>query len=158
MDFGYEQDDHIFLSKIYGKQNGDSAVQVVGSVVCKEGRLLTFPNILQHRVLPFELADKTKPGHRKILALFLIDPHMKIISTANVPPQQKEWWAEKLWDTAAFGAIPREIHENIVGQADHLMSMEEAKEWRLKLMEERKNFVLSYDEIFTCDIFSLCEH
>ena len=126
--------------------------------MCKEGRLLTFPNTLQHRVLPFELSDKTKLGHRKLLALFLVDPHMKIISTANVPPQQKEWWQEELWDTRALGAIPREIHEHIVEQADHLMNLEEAKEWRLKLMEERKNFVLSHDDLFTYDWFSLCEH
>ncbi|KAJ6184217.1 hypothetical protein N7519_005518 [Penicillium mononematosum] len=59
------------------------------------GRLLTFPNTLQHRVSPFSLADNTKPGHRKILALFLVDPNLRIISSANVPPQDELWWKRK---------------------------------------------------------------
>ncbi|KAF8901528.1 hypothetical protein CPB84DRAFT_1771012 [Gymnopilus junonius] len=32
----------------------------------------------------------------KILALFLVDPHIKILSTAHVPPKQKEWWQEEI--------------------------------------------------------------
>ncbi|KAF3047191.1 hypothetical protein E8E12_011596 [Didymella heteroderae] len=50
----------------------------------------------QHRVSPFELADPTKPGRRRFIALWLVDPHKRIISTANVPPQQLSWWAESL--------------------------------------------------------------
>ena len=48
---------------------------------------------------PFELADATKPGHRRFIALWLVDPHKRIISTANVPPQQLSWWAESLVGT-----------------------------------------------------------
>ncbi|KAJ4315638.1 hypothetical protein N0V94_005835 [Neodidymelliopsis sp. IMI 364377] len=48
----------------------------------------------QHRVSPFELADPNKPGHRQFIALWLVDPHKRIISTANVPPQQRSWWTE----------------------------------------------------------------
>ena len=33
----------------------------------KEDRVVVFPNMFQHHVDPFELKDKTKPGHRKIL-------------------------------------------------------------------------------------------
>jgi hypothetical protein len=87
---GYPQNVHGWLEEVYGCRNEEAAVQEVGSVLCKEGRLLTFPNILQHQVQPFELADKTKKGHRKILALFLVDPGIRVISTANVPPQQKD--------------------------------------------------------------------
>jgi Protein of unknown function (DUF4246) len=53
----YEQFDHTFLQAIFGCYNEEEAVQEIGSVFCKEGRLLTFPNTLQHRVLPFALAD-----------------------------------------------------------------------------------------------------
>lgn len=73
-------------------------VQNYGTVDTRPGRLLAFPNVLQHRVSSFKLADPTKPGHRRFIALWLVDPHIRIISTANVPPQQQEWWAE-----AAFG-------------------------------------------------------
>jgi hypothetical protein len=48
----------------------------------------------QHRVSPFKLVDPTKPGHRRFIALWLVDPHKRIISTANVPPQQRSWWTE----------------------------------------------------------------
>lgn len=39
-----------------------AAVQEVGDVETKEGRMLASPNVLQHRARPFELADGTKPG------------------------------------------------------------------------------------------------
>ncbi|KAG5633649.1 hypothetical protein DXG03_006869, partial [Asterophora parasitica] len=79
---------------VFGCENEGPMLQDVGSVDTREGRLLTWPNVLQHRVHPFSLADPTKPGHRKIVALFLVDPNIRIISTANVPCQQREWWAE----------------------------------------------------------------
>ncbi|KMK61263.1 hypothetical protein Y699_02104 [Aspergillus fumigatus Z5] len=34
-------------------------------------------------------------GHRKILAFLLVDPHLSMISSANVPPQQEDWWKER---------------------------------------------------------------
>ncbi|TBU44511.1 hypothetical protein BD309DRAFT_990242 [Dichomitus squalens] len=51
--------------------------QELGSIVAKEGKCVVFPNIYQYRVQPFELADKTKPGCRKILCFFLVDPFTK---------------------------------------------------------------------------------
>jgi hypothetical protein len=89
-DMSYPQSVHGWLEEVFGCRNEEAAVQEVGSVLCKEGRLLAFPNILQHQVQPFELVDKTKKGHRKILALFLVDPGIRVISTANVPPQQRD--------------------------------------------------------------------
>jgi hypothetical protein len=56
----------------------------------------------QHRVSPFKLIDPTKPGHRRFIALWLVDPNKRIISTANVPPQQQDWWVD-----AIFGDIPQ---------------------------------------------------
>jgi hypothetical protein len=51
----------------------DHIMQVVGQVPTPEDRLLIFPNILQHCVQPFDLAEERKPSRRKILALFLVD-------------------------------------------------------------------------------------
>jgi hypothetical protein len=45
----------------------------------------------QHRVSSFRLEDPTKPGHRRFIALWLVDPTQRIISTANLPPQQMDW-------------------------------------------------------------------
>ncbi|KZV97535.1 hypothetical protein EXIGLDRAFT_832794 [Exidia glandulosa HHB12029] len=58
---------------VWGLETGGLLVQDLGSLDTKCGRCIAFPNIFQHRVAPFSLLDKTKPGHRKILALFLVD-------------------------------------------------------------------------------------
>ncbi|OJK04301.1 hypothetical protein ASPACDRAFT_73958 [Aspergillus aculeatus ATCC 16872] len=146
-DMGYQQDRHEFIHAVYGfgsdvdgYNDSEHFTQDLGSVVCNEGRLVTFPNTVQHRVAPFALADPTKPGHRKILALFLIDPHRRVISTANVPPQQAEWAGDQ-------GAL-----------AQGLMTMEEAKAYRLELMEERSVFQDKQNGAFETGSFSLCEH
>ena len=160
-DFFYEQGEDTFLPAVFGLVNFESTVQEIGSVVCREGRLLTFPNTLQHCVSPFELEDKTKPGHRKILALFLVDPHLKIISTKNVPPQQKDWWIGKLFQTkgiAFMEKLPPEIVNHILSFIDEPMSLETAKEKRLELIAERSRYVSEQDENFKQGEYSLCEH
>jgi Protein of unknown function (DUF4246) len=86
-------------------------VQEVGSVVCKEGRLLTFPNTLQHRVLPFALADPSTWGHCKILALFLVDPNLHVIPTSSVPPQRQDWWNDKVYEGGGFGGLNEDLQE-----------------------------------------------
>jgi hypothetical protein len=155
----YQQDHHEWLSEVFGCEQGGPAIQYVGDVVAKEGRLLTFPNIFQHRVGPFGLADKTKPGHRKILALFLVDPHIRIISTANVPCQQKAWWAEELRAQRIFPKFPNEVLKEVVDAVEGFpLGMDEAKALRLELMEERKIFVHYHEQQFESAIFSLCEH
>jgi hypothetical protein len=127
-----------------------------GRILTRQGRLLSFPNVFQHRVAPFSLADRSKPGHRKILALFLVDPKERIISTANVPPQQKDWWAETLRDTGALSALPTELFEAVIDEVVDPMDLEEAKELRLELMEERKGLQETFgDDLNT---FNFCEH
>ena len=73
-----------------------SCLQNYGTVATPQGRLLAFPNVFHHRVSGFRLADPTKPCHRRFIALWLVDPQTRIISTANVPPQQAEWWSGAL--------------------------------------------------------------
>nr|WDW19276.1 DUF4246 [Penicillium meliponae] len=167
-DVGYEQSRHEFLQQIYGfgthvESNYKSQLtQDLGAVVCREGRLLTFPNIVQHRVSPFSLADPTKPGHRKILAFFLVDPHLKIISTANIPPQQMSWGAEKAELTRGVigGRLPVELQDMVLqeGVLQPLMTMDEAKKFRLELMEERSVKAPNQNEAFEMGSFCLCEH
>lgn len=108
-----------------------------------QGRLLTFPNTLQHRVEPFELADKSRPGHRRFLALWLVDPHYRICSTRNVPPQQEAWWAES-------GQLAAASTEG------RLMSLEEAKQLRLVLMAERTWAAQAVER--GLETYNFCEH
>ncbi|KKA25905.1 hypothetical protein T310_0108 [Rasamsonia emersonii CBS 393.64] len=138
----YEQEDyHEWLQEVFGCEQGViPLVQEIGDVLCKEGRLLTFPNVLQHRVSPFRLADPTKPGHRKILALFLVDPNIRIISTANVPPQQDEWWREEIRRHKLLGMLPTELQEQVLDELDFPLRMEEAEALRLALLDDRKAF------------------
>jgi hypothetical protein len=156
----YPQDYHRWLEDVFGCQNRGPAIQDIGNVLTKEGRLITFPNTLQHQVQPFELADPTKPGHRKILALFLVDPIVNIISTANVPCQRKDWWRRAIKEQETLlGTLPLELKDNVYEMVeDFPISMEEAKEVRLELMDERKEFVVKQDDYFNYTVFSLCEH
>ncbi|KAH6909366.1 hypothetical protein BKA70DRAFT_1426493 [Coprinopsis sp. MPI-PUGE-AT-0042] len=163
VDFNYEQGVHDFLVPVYGAENEDSAVQEVGSVETREGRLLTFPNILQHQVQPFALQDKTKPGHRKILALFLVDSNIRVLSTAHVPPQQLAWWRKALHQDdkkMPIKDLPLELQDHVYDGVDEFpISLIEAKRLREELMAERKAFVLQHSKAFEASTtFSLCEH
>ncbi|MDX3537061.1 DUF4246 domain-containing protein [Streptomyces sp. MB09-01] len=129
----YEQNDDAGLREVYGLQDEDALNQVLGSVPTPAGRCLAFPNVLQHRVDAFRLADPTRPGHRKILAFFLVDPAEQIVSTSDVPPQQP--WS----DTST-------------------MTLEQARTYREELMKERKFFVDEHNEQLYEREFSLCEH
>src|ERR1700753_3578383 len=71
-------------------------LQDVGDVVTKTHRCVAFPNLYQHQVQPFHLEDSTRPGHRKILVFFLVDPTQRIPSATDVAPQQREWITEAM--------------------------------------------------------------
>ena len=132
-DPNYEQNDDTGLRTVYGLDDEDALNQVLGAAETRGGRALAFPNILQHRVDPFRLADPNRPGHRKILAFFLVDPSVTIVSTSDVPPQQP-------WSPTST------------------MTLEQAKDYREELMKERKFFVDQHNEDIYEREFSLCEH
>lgn len=146
----------------------------------------------QHRVSPFRLADPTKPGHRRFIALWLVDPHNRILSAANVTPQRQDWWldsafggstesrkavAEKLpaellqllraediiLDTEAMKAkgtkLPPSVMEMIRSHFSlGTLSLEEARENRLVLMEERTSHQREAEEEWMGAEYSFCEH
>jgi Protein of unknown function (DUF4246) len=156
MEMQYEQNDHVPLQIIFGtdSMSQEPAVQTLGSVVTKGGRMIAFPNTLQHKVEPFSLIDKTKPGHRRFLVLWLVDPHYRVMSTANVPPQQHEWWTNEIYKLG--WKLPPELTKMVTDNSDSLMRMDEAKEHRLKLMDERVKFVSAVEGNF--EEYFLCEH
>ncbi|KAJ1953524.1 hypothetical protein EC988_002945 [Linderina pennispora] len=159
---GYEQDDARGMRLAYGIELDEDRMatlsQELGGVEALNGRCICFPNTYQHQVSGFKLKDPSKPGHRKILAFFLIDPSMRIPSTKIVPPQQQDWWAEKVFELPLFGDLPLTIRDCLVEHVEWPMSLEMAKEGRLKLMEERtsnnEDVSLSHFE----QEFNLCEH
>ena len=134
---------------------GEPAIQNLGKVLTRESRLLCFPNVMQHKVSPFKLADPTRPGHRKLLALFLVDPHIKIISTENVPPQQQAWWRENVATSGLFEKLPPELAENVLNAVDFPVTLETAREQRLGLMEERKEFTVISEALYGDKTFNV---
>lgn len=128
------------LEAYLGIEQGGPAVQDIGSVLTREGRLLVFPNCVQHQVQPFELRDAESPGHRKILAMFLVDPGRRILSTSNVPPQRRDWWAEELHREESMRALPAELVEHTISLVEEFpVSWEMATKMREKLMDERSH-------------------
>ncbi len=124
-DWEVGQDAYHWMESVYGNSLGGGSgvcVQNYGAVNTPQGRLLAFPNIFQHRVSGFKLADPTKPGHRRFIALWLVDPFTRVISTANVPPQQAEWWADSVFGAvatdeeagAAWSTMPPEVRQMLV--------------------------------------------
>ncbi|TFK31619.1 hypothetical protein BDQ12DRAFT_693870 [Crucibulum laeve] len=152
----YPEDVHDWLDAVFGCSSEDSAIQQVGGIDTREGRLITFPNILQHQVRPFKLVDPTKPGHQKVIALFLVDPLIQTISTAHVPCQQKEWWMEAVGPALAQKQLPAEVQQLVFDAIDEFpISMQEAKKLRRELMAERKVFAEDHSITFTSTGFSL---
>ncbi|KAJ2916538.1 hypothetical protein MD484_g3880, partial [Candolleomyces efflorescens] len=162
-DISYEQDEHDFLRDVFGLENWSDAIQVVGDIDTREGRLITFPNILQHQVQPFELLDPTKTGHRKILALFLRrdwwwDEMLKVTSTSESSKRSSVAEA-KVSGAVGVHKLPPELQEIVFNDVDEFpIIMAEAKVYREQLMEERKKFVLSHQTEFAAQTISLCEH
>ncbi|CAD6939588.1 unnamed protein product [Tilletia controversa] len=115
----YEQNEFDAIMELYGFGTDSETSQVLGKIRTKPGRSIAFPNGLQHQVAPFKLADPSKPGFRKILAFFLVDPLEKVISTARVPPQQYDWM--RTYYNQVFASlpptVPTEIRQIILAHA-----------------------------------------
>jgi hypothetical protein len=80
------------------------------------------------------LDDKSKPGHRRFIALWLIDPRTRIINTGNVPPQQKNWWME-----SAFGGLNEGSAKNVPNAVAKLVSEGKPEHAALKAAAESGN-------------------
>ena len=121
-------------------------MQDVGDVITKTHRCVAFPNLYQHQVQPFGLEDPTKPGHRKILVLFLVDPTQRILSTTDVAPQQREWVTEAMYSASqnsAFAKLPVELLTMISNGNEGTMTRSEAERYRKELTSER---IISVEE------------
>lgn len=157
----YEQSDYAGVREVWGLESDGPLVQNLGSVQTKAGRCIAFPNIYQHCVQPFKLVDASRPGHRKILALFLVDPHVQIPSTTVVMPQQQDWVYETLIESSLdshLQKLPAELLKMVSEVGGHSMSREEAFAYREKLMDERTQFVQVNNEEYFEATFNMCEH
>ncbi|CAK7237879.1 hypothetical protein SBRCBS47491_010188, partial [Sporothrix bragantina] len=87
------------------------ATQELGTVLAPDGRLVVYPNAVQHRLRTLALQDPTRLGRRRFLMLHLVDPYYRVVSTRNVPPQQRAWWTAAGWDRIDWAArnMPPEL-------------------------------------------------
>ncbi|SMY22650.1 unnamed protein product [Zymoseptoria tritici ST99CH_1A5] len=121
---------------------GGPMLQFLGTVAAPDGRLIAFPNSMQHRTEEFSLLDPTRPGRRRWLKLHLVDPHYRICSTRNVPPQQFDRWYE-----AGFGRIdwearqmPTELVQEIEAMVgEFAITAEEAEKIKERIRTERED-------------------
>ena len=126
-------------------------MQRIGSVITKTHRCIAFPNSYQHQVQPFRLEDPTKPGHRKILVFFLVDPTKRVLSTTDVAPQQREWVTEAMYhagQNSAFTKLPVELLEMISSENEAAMTRSEAEKYREEMVSERVKAVDENDRAY----------
>ena len=91
-----------------------------------------------------ELLDQTKPGRRRFLRLHLVDPHYRLCSTRNVPPQSHEWWREAAAEHIDWVArgLPPEIVCRVNSEiGEWPMGLTEAKRLRSQVLDEQRNIV-----------------
>ncbi|KAI1788936.1 hypothetical protein LXA43DRAFT_1075570 [Ganoderma leucocontextum] len=153
----YEQSDWRGYGVAFGVY--DQLNQMMGSVPTSEGKCLAFPNVYQHCVQPFELVDKARPGVRKILAFFLVDPTERVLGTGTVPPLRREWYLHEVRHIQRMQGLPQELWDYVMEMAlDGTTSRQEAEEERNKLMQERGRSNVKLNEELFQQEFSMCEH
>jgi Protein of unknown function (DUF4246) len=140
---------------MYGLADGDDLNQPLGSAVCEPCRVLCFSNHIQHQVAPFQLDDPSRHGVRKIVAVFLVNPSRRVLSTADVPPQQAAWHDE----LSRIGSLmPEQVKERLDEMRDFPIDWSTACMLRKELMRERKYMQLDQEDEWFERPFSLCEH
>jgi Protein of unknown function (DUF4246) len=140
---------------MYGPVDCEPPPEPLGSVLCKAGWCVCFPNLFQHQVAPFRLADASRPGVRKVAAVFLVDPNVRVLSTRDVPPQQQSW------HDAASGLgslVPEEVKTKLDAMRDFPISHAAALAFREELMQEREALQELDDEEYSSEPSSLSEH
>ncbi|OBT47266.1 hypothetical protein VE00_03432 [Pseudogymnoascus sp. WSF 3629] len=142
--------------------------QEIGYISAVQGRLITWPSTLQYRFESATLGDgaseissssspkspspppsstptasksasSTVPGYCRFVMLSLVDPHYRICSTRNVPPQEHAWWAEEVHNILALCRIPLEVAVMITEMTGGWpVSVDEVRLQQEQLTMERK--------------------
>ena len=150
----YEQNDkEKIIDRSFGLQSDSPNNQPLGSIATRQGRIVVFPNLYQHRVDPFQLLDPTRPGRRTIVAFFLCDPTYRVLSTSDIAPQREDWLRQILFSTSKTPSglvkLPNEIKDKILSilrDSEAILDRKGAEEVRAKLMTERSRHVRTQNE------------
>lgn len=174
----YVQNDEDGVRLLYGLEDEKPLVQELGACTTHAQRAIAWTNNMEHRVEPFKLVNPDKPGRRQVLVFFLVDPHLRIPSSADVPPQQMEWLEMAIANIEPFKELPTECLQRIlryVRETDdssedssddssddssgcHFISLSQARKRRKQLMVERSYFRRKATDEWFERPFALCEH
>lgn len=151
----HDPNDAVWLKQVYGFDVGDPPIQHVGSIHYRPGRVIMYPSTVQHRITEFTLKDPSKPGAAKFLAMFLVDPNIRIISTANVPPQRLDWtFTEK-----DFGNLSDSLDKLSLEFQDRKgnlpLSMSEARQLHDEFLSELNEFTKYQHIAFESNVISI---
>ncbi|KAJ2588361.1 hypothetical protein H4R99_007820 [Coemansia sp. RSA 1722] len=99
----------------------DNFTQPAGNVDVKQGRLICYPNVYMQK-------RRFSPNEGpKRLTIYFVDPSVRIVSTAIVPPRQKDWWTKSVSSVPSrVSKLPSEIQNMIFKHVDIPMSFEKA--------------------------------
>ncbi|KAJ5160954.1 uncharacterized protein N7482_007958 [Penicillium canariense] len=101
------------------EEQAPEALHTFGSVPLTKGHLLSWPNTFRSKQESFRLADPSQPGNLTGIKLRLVDPHYRICSTRNVPPQQHDWWATSAQQAAHLDRrLPAELVQLVMNQTE----------------------------------------
>lgn len=141
-------------SWVTGEETLPRGVHTFGSVPAVEGNLLSWPNTFRSKQNEFGLVNPHQPGHLTIIKLRLVDPHYRICSTRNVPPQQHDWWAAAVRDAANIDShLPPELVGLVMEQTGWWpMSTPEARTLREELRDDQKRARETAEE---CEVITL---
>ncbi|KAJ5506488.1 hypothetical protein N7453_005445 [Penicillium expansum] len=118
--------------------NGVRTWQDKGAISVSQGRLIAFPNVLEHGANRFSLTDQTRLGHYRAITLYLVDPHYRVCSTRNVPPQQHHWWSQAVGEDLEPLGLPKEIVDEIMQNTGNWpMGLPEARRHRQAFLKEQ---------------------
>ncbi|RAL06716.1 DUF4246 domain-containing protein [Aspergillus homomorphus CBS 101889] len=147
------QPDPFCIYKVYGippspgpgEDTNALPLQTLGSVAVTQGRFLMWPNALRYKRLPFSLLDPSRPGHQRCVVLWLVDPHYRICSTRNVPPQQHGWWRNAVLANSAttpLSTLPQELMDMVMKKTGPWpMQLSEALQYKADSEKEREEAV-----------------
>ena len=105
--------------------------------------MVAWPNTVQHNMI-FTLKDKSRVGHVHAVNFMLVDPNIRIISTANVPPQRLDWKheteeAEKRGINVRTLSLEEKL-KILPREGDFPWALQEARDILTQNKEERKKF------------------
>eukprot|EP00798_Chlamydomonas_sp_ICE-L_P005026 gene5026-34811_t len=122
---------------LYGLKYGSGLNQDLGGVVLRAGRCVSFPNVYQHKIEPFQLIEGQPAGHVHLLSLSLVHPNHKLVSTSEVPPQQLEWLKEAIFadPDSRLSKLPSGLAE-LIGR-----TLDEISEFPISAGTEMRNSI-----------------